>query len=590
MNPNDELGERVGVVDGAEEATTQRFRVVLDAGNVVQLDDILVCRQQLADGRQVDHFGIVLELGRGLEGASYASDTERIANRTTPGLRYRVATVQMLRTVPEVWVPPDPSSEVYRARGAARDLALFRDQMAGTDLNIGLDGTGAPVPIDFRFFNGEQGGHASVSGISGVATKTSFAMHLLYMMLESRRGQALLGEHLAGTRCIIFNVKGEDLLHLDRANARYGESPETAEQWRALGVDAPAPFRSVAYFVPPVGTEGLRTTVTSRGVNAYTTFGITPETFVQRGLISYVFNEPPESHLTFVVENIRMRLAQHCEPLADGGVVIKANSLRAADFDRASADFARAMHGRIEPGDHVFRSFRDLVAFITSPAGQAWDAGVHPGTWDAFVRRLYAMSRRLGHLVRNDADALAFTEHLNVIDINRLHFDAQRFVVGTVLDEIWQEKQEAGRLPLRFVVLDELNKYAPREGRSPIKEMLVDISSRGRSLGVILVGCQQVASAVEPAVTDNASINVVGRLKAQHAREYRFLSPELQDRTIRLRPGMMVLEQPTLPAAIPITFPLAPFATNRGDDPLGAAADAAAVRPDDGGDPLADLI
>jgi hypothetical protein len=53
---------------------------------------------------------------------------------------------------------------------------------------------------------------------------------------------------------------------------------------------------------------------------------------------------------------------------------------------------------------------------------------------------------------------------------------------------------------------------------------------------------------------------------------------------------MMVLEQPTLPAAIPITFPLAPFATNRGDDPLGAAADAAAVRPDDGGDPLADLI
>ena len=35
-----------------------------------------------------------------------------------------------------------------------------------------------------------------------------------------------------------------------------------------------------------------------------------------------------------------------------------------------------------------------------------------------------------------------------------------------------------------FLVLDELNKYAPREGRSPIKEVLLDIAERGRSLGV----------------------------------------------------------------------------------------------------------
>ena len=41
---------------------------------------------------------------------------------------------------------------------------------------------------------------------------------------------------------------------------------------------------------------------------------------------------------------------------------------------------------------------------------------------------------------------------------------------------------------LRFIVLDELNKYAPRQGTSPIKEVLVDIAARGRSLGVILIG------------------------------------------------------------------------------------------------------
>lgn len=46
----------------------------------------------------------------------------------------------------------------------------------------------------------------------------------------------------------------------------------------------------------------------------------------------------------------------------------------------------------------------------------------------------------------------------------------------------WREKQGTGRVPLRFVVLDELNKYAPAKGFSPLRELLVDIAERGRSL------------------------------------------------------------------------------------------------------------
>ena len=52
-----------------------------------------------------------------------------------------------------------------------------------------------------------------------------------------------------------------------------------------------------------------------------------------------------------------------------------------------------------------------------------------------------------------------------------------------------------------FLVLDELNKYAPREGWSPIKEVILDIAERGRSLGVILIGAQQTASEIERRVT-----------------------------------------------------------------------------------------
>ena len=86
-----------------------------------------------------------------------------------------------------------------------------------------------------------------------------------------------------------------------------------------------------------------------------------------------------------------------------------------------------------------------------------------------------------------------------MVAIQTLHEQAQRFVVGALLKETFREKEETGqRLPLSVIVLDELNKYAPREGTGPLKDMLIDIAQRGRSLGVLLVGAQQTASAWRP--------------------------------------------------------------------------------------------
>ena len=151
---------------------------------------------------------------------------------------------------------------------------------------------------------------------------------------------------------------------------------------------------------------------------------------------------------------------------------------------------------------------------------------------------------------------------LHVVDISRLHDDAQRFVVGALLDGIWREKQGTGREPLRFVVLDELNKYAPAQGFSPLKELLVDIAERGRSLGVLLIGAQQAASAVAQALPRNASLKVAGRLDASESETYRFLTPALRERATRFMPGTMVAAQPIVPEPIPIRFPFPPFATN----------------------------
>jgi hypothetical protein len=112
-------------------------------------------------------------------------------------------------------------------------------------------------------------------------------------------------------------------------------------------------------------------------------------------------------------------------------------------------------------------------------------------------------------------------------------------------------------------VLDELNKYAPRDGSSPIKEILLDVAERGRSLGIILIGAQQTASEVERRIVANSAIRVVGRLDtAEAARgEYGFLPPVQRQRATIIKPGTMLVSQPELPVPMVVQFPFPAWAT-----------------------------
>ena len=205
----------------------------------------------------------------------------------------------------------------------------------------------------------------------------------------------------------------------------------------------------------------------------------------------------------------------------------------------------------------------------------AWFGRAQAGTRQAFLRRLLKLRRHIAPLIGGGLEPVSSENaKLHVVDISTLHDDAQRFVVGALLDRVWREKQGTGRTPLRFVVLDELNKYAPAHGFSPLRDLLVDIAERGRSLGVLLIGAQQAASAVAQALPRNASLKVAGRLDASESDTYRFLTPALRERATRFMPGTMVVSQPIVPEPIPIRFPFPPFATN----PDEAAPDEAADR------------
>ena len=569
---------RLGLVDGSVEANSRRFFVVLDPDVVVQLDELVTCSQRLPDGDEVTHYGLVVETLRHIEGADYASDTARIGAQTMPGETVRRVEVQVLRTVPEWWLGPEPGMVVSRCVGVERDEALFLDQME-RPLPVGLDQTGQAIHADFDFINGSRGGHVSISGVSGVATKTSYALFLLYMLFETEQGRELIGVHLPNTKALVFNTKGEDLLHIDRPNRRYLAAPDAARGWQALGVAAPGAFDDVLLYAPRV--PGDATTVVpdvrSRPHTDVVAYGWTPEAFVRQGLLQYCFTDDDErsTQVGFVEQQVTLQLLRHAAPLdgeASGAIVLRDRVADDTPWDPDRLAARQVASAQAFEGE-IVRDFGDLVTFlerrliIADPddeeRARPWLGGVQQGTARAFVRRLVKLRRRIGHLVSAGVNPVDLGQaRVHVVDISRLHDDAQRFVVGALLARVWDSKQGTGREPLRFVVLDELNKYAPKEGRSPLKELLVDIAERGRALGVLLVGAQQAASAVAPALPRNAAVKVVGRLDAGEAAEYRFLSPELRERAARFLPGTMVLAQPLVPEPLPMRFPFPAFATN----------------------------
>jgi hypothetical protein len=562
--------DHVGRVLGSQHSSTSTFRVVLDDDDFLQLDDLVVVRTEVPKAGEVRTYGVVTEAEAVYEGASYESDTHRIAELgIMPAAKVRSAQVQVTRVDPEVWVSPDPGETVERAAGEERAKALYVDEMT-RPLAVGIGRDGEPVHVDLDFFDGRKGGHMSISGISGVATKTSFALFFL-RMLSAREHAGTVGEGAANQRVLVFNVKGEDLLWLDRPNARFDDVAR--EGWARLGVE-PGPFPSVGFWAPPKRRSGDVVVPDTGGrLDGIEVFSWTPREFVDDELLQFCFTDANDAknQIPFIRERVQSQLRRFAVNVAGRpGAFVLRDPSQTPGGRWGSQEVAPG------PGEPVVEDLASLVAalevFLEPEDGgepdQAWTGRVVPSTVSAFMRRLHAAASRLGHLVRagesHRIDRAAAT--VTVVAIQSLHEQAQRFVVGALLGETFREKEATGqRLPLSVVVLDELNKYAPREGTGPLKDMLIDIAQRGRSLGVLLVGAQQTASRVAPEVLENAAIRVSGRLDSAEAEraEYGWMLPSTRARARLLKPGTMVISQPAIPVPLVVTFPFPPWATRK---------------------------
>ena len=540
---HDAAADEVGLVAGTEDSTPLQFSVALDEASYLQLDDVVVTVRDLPGGGHVATSGIVTQVRARHEGASFGSDVFLISDGVLPARTQEIAEVSTTRVEPEIYVPPRPGGVVRRATGQERDRALYFDQMTN-QVPVGRGRDGSPIYVNMEFLDGTRGAHVSISGISGVATKTSFALFLLHSIFRS----GALGARAVNAKALVFSVKGEDLLFLDQANVHLDD--DLRAQYAVLGLPA-EPFASAGFWAPPIPDDQTgRPNVTGRtsGVEA---FWWTPKEFCEQQLLPYVFAdaEDERQQYTIVIHQVANRLRFDAEAYGDQGAV--------------------------KIGGRVVTTYEDLLDLIIErltddDTRQEWAGPVTgTGTVNAFVRRLRSSLRPLSAIIRAD---LAGTprraistqdQQVTVVDLHNLHERAQRFVVGVVLAAETARKEDAGPGGLLFTMIDELNKYAPREGASPIKDVLLDIAERGRSLGIILIGAQQTASEVERRIVSNSAIRVVGRLDSAEAGrpEYGFLPASQRLRATIAKPGAMFVSQPQIPVPLAIEFPFPAWAT-----------------------------
>src|SRR4051812_38520947 len=152
-------------------------------------------------------------------------------------------------------------------------------------LPAGLSRDSEPIYLDLDFLDGSRGAHVNISGISGVATKTTYALFLLYALFHSE----VLGPYRTNTKAIVFNVEGEYLLHLDQPNARLTD--EQRRDYERLGLPA-GPFESVGLWAPVAKNAGGQaipdTGGRKQGLNAYYW---TIKEFIREGYLKFLFAE-----------------------------------------------------------------------------------------------------------------------------------------------------------------------------------------------------------------------------------------------------------------------------------------------------------
>ncbi len=496
------------------------------------------------------------------------------------------AKARVINTFPQYFAPPIEGSTVFSCSGHEAEAAYEMDAYAedrgvcvGLIRNGGRSTAGRAL-LDQDFLLGAQAGHLNVNGAAGSGTKSSFLTIATYQTIAAVK-QAAARKMGTGERpsikAIVFNVKGFDLFWLDRWSTKFTE--DDAATWRAMGVDAPDVFRSIAYYAPETAVRGGDPAAVSAGRPGV----VRPYSWSLRDIIDFGLFELLFSDATRAMENLVTLITWFNHRLATSRA--KARNLHEKlglppdpqdDARRQlTASMEDAFNGNNELGVTNFAQLLDYVQAKAQPDEDdlTEDAlrSMSRSTIQALWRRLQrVLGARSGLLRREEMAGVPLTiatapEDVHVIDLQSIQ-DAhlQRFVIASVLRQLveWRSGPHAARAETFLVIIDELNRYAPSGANDEITRLFEYVASQMRSRGIILFGAQQQASRVSEVVIENSQNRALGRSGGQELADAVWRGFSEGDRKLALRLGAdeKVIVAPNFREALHLKVPRPPWA------------------------------
>jgi len=499
------------------------------------------------DGRLVTVYGVVVE------GFSYTDlqtplhdvlgadgDPAAAVRAPTDRTEIRLYTAHSLRHVPDEPLQPVPMGCVHLATdddiaiALRMDAYLREDQRTGIPIGVYRSGaTQSPIYLDADFLLGPEAAHLNISGVSGLATKTSAVEWLLgsiFAHFPTQKGSVA---------AVCFNVKGPDLCFLDQPNDRLDDADRAL--YEAMGVPA-EPFKDVQYFAPWTARGHALATLRS---NAALADNVHPLTWGLREVLQYaevlLNKDDVDAKADALIDFIRERVVN--QEFSDA-LLPRAHTVRSfADLEQWFRDVLRGMEG------HNAETWRTH----------------HVATIRKVRNRLTNISTRCRGLVTDDGTANdlpwgAFRDRaVYVIDVAASEEDAQDLIFARIVSQL-REQLERRTLGVDHVIVfvDELNKYAPSDGPDTyVRQMLLDIAERGRYLGLVLFAAQQFRSQVHRRVIGNCGTALFGRMDMDELATpgYATLAPATRIKLSTLDKGQLMVRHPHFAQPVFVRFP-----------------------------------
>ncbi len=513
-------------------------------------------------------YGVIEDIAHITDAASFLTnfissdfgDVNAEENTLRVGMNY--VTAKVVCNTDNIYIPLQSNAKVMLATAEEINYALglndirnplvcgYLEMYEGTK---GCEKVTLPVNLNSKFIIGPEGAHLNISGISGLASKTSYAMFLLKAVQDSYIKKEPQNEEEDSVAFVLFNVKGKDLLAIDQLNDFSDEhNPEqarkdTLDKYEKLGLSA-EPFKNVQYYYP-------YSIPRTRHWNTY----MTPEE---------------------VEDNIKKKKAKKFKYIYKYD---KENlDLMFANIDD-STQTMDSIISYIMSGQGKFNQVNDWQGFLdavkekcsTETSGK--DKEIPVASWRKFYRiinksitdnNIFARDIREDDGETRIGYALKYIKknEVHVIDIAKLSEDKQSYVFGDAIRTIYdlQLGQYAGEEgvnpPSRIVIfIDELNKYASKETpkNSPILRQVLDVAERGRSLGVVLFAAEQFRSAIHDRITGNCSTHAYGRTNSIEVTksDYKSIPSVYKTMMTRLKQGEYIIQNPIFRSLLNIKFP-----------------------------------